>query len=452
MYLLINRKCNFMKTFKTTSVILFLLSLCLVSCLKEKNDTLVFPSSGLDSPIMGGEASMGNSSTYHQFTQGGYTVTVPINSIPLTTSGEDGHVGFSVEKTSVLPQPLPSCLTAVGDAVKIEPFNFTFQYPIMVYFPITNTFDPQTMGIYTFNEYTNLWEKVPISGFTNDKAIINTLTLGYFVIAKNTCTPEDLGGIRFIHPSGGGESYFYSLTIISCTTSNNGSGYSIAGKTARTIPLGDGKPNSVTYIPFIAKGTYNILISRERRNSISSEAISQEYFTENKIVYVTSTLTAQGNGLSDMGKYIGWTDVSIGSPGSWVKGRPSIWGTPTATYGNGKFQATLTWVNNNSSACDYDLHLYGPNSLHVFFDNERGGGFELDRDWMEGNGNAIENIYCVNSSIPRGSYTVKVNLYGGRVSKDFNCRILHEGKVVKSTRSSISSVGQTVEIYSFNIN
>ena len=136
------------------------------------------------------------------------------------------------------------------------------------------------------------------------------------------------------------------------------------------------------------------------------------------------------------------------SSAGWNEGRPAAWGEETVTYGTGKFQATLTWINESGNTTDYDLHLTTP-SGEVYYMNKRQGSFELDRDVIDALGNAVENIYSINDSFERGTYKVRVHHYGGATGKRFNCRILVNGVVVKSV-TGVQDSGYA-DIYTFAI-
>jgi len=440
--------------FRLAGIILTIAGAAVInSCVKEGNDTLVLEgrndNNSIDNTINIQTSNSGSSDTYTRYHYNGYILSVPVHAIPKNNNGSNGQIVFSVETSNTLPAPLPSNLTQVGQVAKIEPFNFTFQYPVSLSIPVDNNFDPQTMSVYTYNESTNRWEEVPINGFGSDNTvIISSLTLGYYVIAQNRTAGDALGGIRFIHPDNS-QNYFYTLTVVGYEGSNSGNVYD--REISRTVPLANGKPDNATYMPYIPKGTYRILISREERSSVSSEPTSIEYYSTYVTVNVTNTLQRKkGSSLSNWGAYSGWTDITIGS-GSWINGRPYEWGTPTATYGTGKFQATLTWVNTSSSSCDYDLHLYGSNGLHVCYSAKQSSAFELDRDWLHESGNAIENIYSISNTLPSGQYRVVVNLFGGATNKEFNCRVLYNGQIVASKRTSISVSKGNIEIYTFTI-
>ncbi|MBK6538860.1 MAG: hypothetical protein IPG09_14180 [Ignavibacteria bacterium] len=92
--------------------------------------------------------------------------------------------------------------------------------------------------------------------------------------------------------------------------------------------------------------------------------------------------------------------------------------------------------------------MYGPDNLHIFYQNRTSANFELDRDWTSQTGNAIENIYSTTTSIPSGNYEVKVHNYSG-VQKSFNVRVILNG--ASSNFSGTVSQGQEVTARSFTI-
>jgi hypothetical protein len=154
-------------------------------------------------------------------------------------------------------------------------------------------------------------------------------------------------------------------------------------------------------------------------------------------------------------EFIGWSTYDavtyvpfcLPAGGSWIAGRPENWPPPTVPVGTGTFQATLTWVNTASSSTDLDLHLYGPDNLHIFWQNTSSANFTLDRDWQSQTGNAIENIFSTTSTIPAGSYRVNVAHFTG-FAKSFNCRVIVNGSV---TNYSGNLGGGSVDVRTFNI-
>mgnify|MGYP001196615685 FL=1 len=198
----------------------------------------------------------------------------------------------------------------------------------------------------------------------------------------------------------------------------------------------------------LPQATYQIWITRTRPGTLSTLT---EIYTYS--VPASGTINGPVTYTSVFSNGDGWTTLSLPGGGSWVEGRPTGWALPTSTYGTGEVQITLTWVNNQSRQTDVDLHLFGPNGVHVYYSNEQDGGFELDRDWLEDLGNATENIYSI-SSVPAGEYTVRVNLYSGDQT-NFNVRVIqgnnvrnYSGQVTTSNSGNDPAQMVTIETFS----
>jgi hypothetical protein len=145
----------------------------------------------------------------------------------------------------------------------------------------------------------------------------------------------------------------------------------------------------------------------------------------------------------------GWTRFCTQPGGTWIAGRPQTWPKPTIPYGSGSLQATLTWNNTHTNATDLDLHLYGPNGIHIYFGSQTSSDFELDRDWMTTVGNATENIYSLKKVLPKGNYTVKVVNFTGE-TKNFTARVIVNG-VVTNYSGTLTGEDATVTVKTFTI-
>lgn len=367
----------------------------------------------------------------------GIKLTVPFASVPKNQNGQDGHVAFSIQRAESLPKALPNGMSPIGafedNGYRIEPMNFTFKTPLLIDIPLSG-YNPDEIAILHFNEYTEQWEEIPFAAINGNSIQVNVLELGTFVIVKKSSN-NNMGGIRipkeYLDPN-----YYYYLTLVSVDGSNF---------TKRISYTSHGKDLYMLNIPF---GEYKCYISRELRNSFDSNSGNMEtslwveHIYINQPIYITS-----GN----MDSYEGWTELEDFKYADWIEERPDEWGDVTVTYGTGEFQATLTWVNTTSAATDYDLHLFGPNNLHVYYSHKNEGAFELDRDWLTQTGNAIENIYSIEENFTPGTYTVKVHHYSGNLNKRYNCRILVNGVVVKSVSGIISTNKEFDDIYTFTV-
>lgn len=141
--------------------------------------------------------------------------------------------------------------------------------------------------------------------------------------------------------------------------------------------------------------------------------------------------------------WIGTRPIVLDPGGTWEQSATCPRPAPTIPVGTGELQATLSWVNTSTRATDLDLHLYGPNGLHIYYAN-RGpqNNLRLDRDWLRELGNATENIFSVGSPIPGGDYRLTVQLYSGSPTS-YSVRFLFRGSV-RSYTNSISSGEQEI--------
>ena len=403
-----------------------------VSCLSDGDETIVLEKSP---SLEGSKTFVVSSSESAVLEQYGFRLNVPRGAVPSTSSGGDGRVAFSIQPTDELPAQLPSGYEAIeGTNVKIEPMNFTFNTPLSLDIPLQG-YNAKDVVLFRFNDASNAWEIVPFSDVSDDNVSISTIDFGQYSLSRKTDISDNLGGV---HVSGRylQEGYFYYLTL----TPSSGNRNSVK-------KISFAANGSDIYMANIPLGSYTVTIVRENRRSASSSSSEIEYGSGLTVNVRTSLVT----GTDGFASYSGWTEINLNNV-YWSSGRPDdVWGDATVTYGTGRFQATLTWVNSSGSIVDYDLHLVGPD-FHVYFSDKHSPNFELDRDWISDLGNAIENIYSINDDFVPGVYTVNVHHYSGVLNKRYNCRVIVDGVVVKSHSGAISTENATDEIYSFTIN
>ena len=416
----------------------------LTSCNSDDDDTIAPKTEDIDNVPTGGNdedededrtliVSTSESASLRRL---GFVLTIPKGSVPKNNSGADGRVAFSVAKFNELPAPLPEGVEIVNDAkIKLEPMNFVFYTPLKLDIPAQNI-NPTEMRLLRYDDYSNSWETVPFSSINEDGTVsVSIIELGYFVLVKQNTTQE-MGGIH-ISKQYLDDDYYYYLTLIPEESSGTGI------KRIAFAPNG----NDI-YMANVPLGKYVAVISRELRNNLSESYQGIQYYNSVLNISVSKKLVS-GAGKYDT--YTGWVEISLPSAG-WRDGRPDdAWGTATVTYGTGKFQATLTWVNTSSEATDYDLHLFGPSDIHAYYSNRQSGSFELDRDWLRESGNAIENIYSIDDNFTAGEYTIKVHHYSGTLNRRYNCRIIIDGVVVRSVSGAISTYKEYDDIYSFTV-
>jgi len=404
----------------------------LTNCKKDEGPT--------DSTTGGGQTGQGviNSLGSGQVsTTDGFKINVIPGAVPANQSGSSASVTFSIETKVTPTKALPSTATVRSDFVKLGPDGFVFRWPVKVTIPFTGA-DASDIKVLYLNTLLDKWVIIPANEIDNTAKTVSVdvLSLGYFCAATissgfNKISAEDSdGGFEFATSD---NSYYYTLTVGGVTNwkyPSQAAWYTnIVGSSGSTGSQPTGGPRPPTHI-HLPQATYTIWVARTTPGTLSTLP-KVEFYSQP----VTGTIAQPVTYSGPLSTGQGWTSLGFPSGGSWSETRPANWGTPTVTYGTGDFQATLTWVNNSDKATDIDLHLYGPNNMHVYYSGltSSDGSLQLDRDWQRAYGNAIENIYSL-STMPSGQYTVKVNLYVG-VPNNFSVRIVRFGTVRTFTGS-----------------
>jgi hypothetical protein len=391
-------------------------------------------------------------------TNSGYEITVIPGTVPQNQNGQSANVTFSIEVPVTPPKEVSSSTEKRGDYTKLGPEGFTFRWPVRIIFPYRNTTDPSELKLLFFDALSNSWKIVPISLVDKDKKIIgaDVMELGYYVVAKvgqsaPKITAEDSdGGFEFA----GDATYYYTLTVASVSNFKyawqSASWYSgrIVGSTGSTGSHPTGGPRPPTRIHLV-QATYQVWISRTTPGTLATLPKIETY-----TVPASGTISQPVTYSGPLSSGSGWTTLSMPGGGTWVQGTPQGWAVPTVTYGTGDFQATLTWVNTSTNSSDVDLHLFGPNNMHVYWSSPKStdGSVELDRDWQRTVGNAVENIYSL-KTMPTGTYNLKVNLYTGNPA-NYRVRVINKGSVKSyignlSTANSSEDQSKMVNIETF---
>jgi len=388
-------------------------------------------------------------------TPSGAGVTVIPGAVPPNQNGQSGSVAFSIEIPVDPPKVLPAWAALKGSVAKFGPDGFYFRWPIRITLPYPEGSDPSALHIAHYNASTDMWGLVPISGIdaVNRRLSADVLELGYYAVVSvsqgtgKRLAQDSEGGFEFEDPSG---SYYYTLTVKSAQFKYS---YQIpwypdiigsSGSTGQSSP--GGGPATKTHI-WLPQGSYEIWITRTQPGTLSTLPRIYTY-----TIPATGTISSPLH-YWGMGNVDGWTPLSLPGGGEWREGSPQNWPAPTVTYGTGDFQATLTWVNRSDRHTDVDLHLYGPNNMHVYYGHKTSAdsSFQLDRDWLHELGNAVENIYSLKppSQWPKGEYTIKVNLFSG-VDMPFNVRV-KRGASVHTYSGTVTQSNSWITLEQFTI-
>lgn len=411
---------------------------------------------------------------------GDQTLVVSPNAIPSLANGNPATVSFTIETGGALPKALPSNMKLVGETAHFGPEGFIFQEPLWVIFTLPDGVAPDQVSIIGFNEDESSYGIFPITYYDPDKAQVGAAVyeLGHYMLANvtdinRTRTPFGSGGFRINafnsqgwYPSSGSWSMGMNYNKLIITNfvpafpaemaywapydpnSNGGRRYWEAMTPPDVTGWG---PNHTLGITFHGpQGTYTAQLVVSHKDLQSDWPKCRQYslpltFTIGQPVTCSSATTCTG-----------WSPApSLPSGGSWSD-IPCGTYKPLATIPvcTGDFQTTLTWFNGNDTYgdSDLDLHLYGPDNLHVYWSNKNPGigGITLDRDMIDETGWVQENICAPSlSGMPKGDYTIKVKLFDG-MDKDFQVRML-KGTQSQSTTGRVTGSDPEKTIFTFTL-
>jgi hypothetical protein len=391
----------------------------------------------------------------------GESISVVPGTVPTDGQGNVAEVTFTIETNVAAPQALRNGGTFVGNLVKFGPEYFTFNWPVTLAIPYDDAQNPHELYVMGYDYGEEKWIVFPKVGIDAEskKIYFNSKQLGVFGLAELSEDFRDLdwadGGIRFSESS---REYFYTISIAERTNMKYPQQLNWSGAAADRCILGstgsqNNKPLATTWV-YAFQADYKLWITRQKVGSFGQLPGPLETYsipvscslTEPCVCNLSATTFPNQDLCSP------WVTITLPSGGTWQEGTGSIpcWGAPTVTYGTGDFQATLNWINNNSHSTDLDLHLYGPNGIHVYYDAQvsSDGSIALDRDWLSYPGNATENIYSL-KDMPAGSYEIKVKLYGGD-PVSFNVRVIRYGQV-KNYSGHLQSEDEEVVVDSFTL-
>lgn len=398
----------------------------------------------------------------------GHVLAVGPRSVPTYLDGSPATIALSVDIGATPPQAPPEWLRIVSPPTHFGPENFVFNFPLTVRMPVAGVNDVSNLFLIRLNE-AGAWTR-SLFAFDpeNPTAVETTLfTLGNMAVGE-----YDGASAAALHPQGGlyapgthcpigAMECFYYLTIQSFTPkySDEVPPGAFVGTVLRLRSNVTGEsPEPTGWL--LPQGSYTFCYS----------ALESPLTLTNLKKYVNpnpQTVTIDRPYACDITRTCytevrpvnqpGWTEARDDRPCGMGGGGALPPGDPARLGLTGDFQATLTWHNSSESATDIDLHLYGPNNIHIWYSGKLSadGSLRLDRDWQTEAGDAVENIYQTKDGsgksipMPPGSYTLRVHHYSGAAGKPYQVRLLRNGSV--SNFSGSLSAGEDRELITFNV-
>jgi hypothetical protein len=398
----------------------------------------------------------------------GYSLAAHPGSVPTYSDGSPATLSLSLETEVTPPWPVPGGYPLVSGITHFGPANFFFAGPLTVHLPVQPVDDMADLGIIRHRPGGDGWYRSVTMQFNpNDRSSVEAtfFDLGYVPAAllgplEASAAGTGAGAIyipttRCPKDTTGYECFYYFTVKQADLTYTN---VPLVGWVIRTA-AGPTAESPVPTIQTLPQGQYTFCLSALEapltltylRKWINPTPIQVNV---NQMYHCLLGEPCTGAVKIEPQNLDGWVPADDNHPCAWGFVNPD---DPAHLGQTGDFQVTLTWLNTESSATDLDLHLYGPNNLHLYYNSKQSadGSLYLDRDWQRETGNAIENIFQTKDGsgksipMPSGAYGLRLVHYSGADNKPYQVRVIHDGTV--RTFSGNATSGMDLKLLDFTV-
>ncbi len=380
-------------------------------------------------------------------TPNGAQIIVPPGAVPAMEDGSPATIVFSIEEAmDVTPNP-PTEETIASSVYRFGPEGFVFSQPVEIAIPVPTPPDTAAgngLALYRINPTTQTIENF---GGTYD-ASTQTIRARTYVLSPwfATSTTPTSTGWGCAHVTNVSALWWLSLCVNEYTLEYpeiDGPLIPADGLSSFWSPVGHiGVSSEGNWL--LPQGTFNVCVGWSENGTFNNV-----HNIEESVVVVSSPRD--------------WASSICNGPDLWFSGPATTDSgycncvpTPSVPVGTGAIQVSLTWYVNDLDGVDLDLHLYEPDSTHIYFGNPQSpSGGTLDRDDTCGDftNGTTENIYYT-SNPPIGQYIVKVHYWGdcgedNHPTQAFSVRTVVQGNT--QTFNGSVAPGEMIEITRFNV-
>ncbi len=371
----------------------------------------------------------------------GAQITVPEGAVPAMADGSPATIIFSIEEELDFTPTLPAGETLATAVYRFGPGGFVFAQPVEVAIPVSSG-APDNYAIYRVNPNTQQLEAL---GARYDSAThtIRAQTVAFSPLFGTTA-PTRSTAAGCIHVVNLNFNYWvrvyvetYQLTYPDQDLASMPD-YGLGGLWAPVGHIGWASEGNF-YMP---QGIYTVCVQYGEDQNPNHYSHYQENVTISEAWHYLNNPNCQ--------------NFTVGSPVTPDTGMCVCIPTPSVPVGTGDIQVSLTWYVDDLEGVDMDLHLYEPDSTHIYYgDPQSPSGGTLDRDDTCGDftNGTTENIYYT-SNPPVGQYIVKVHYFGdcgedNHPTQAFSVRTVVQGNTQTFDRSL--APGEMIEITRFSI-
>ena len=417
----------------------------------------------------------------------GYALGVGPRSIPNHTNGAPATITLSMDAATQPPMMPPSWLRIVAQPVRFDPEDFNFNFPLTARLPVAAVNDVANLFFLRYNPTRNVWTRSLFAVDGDPPTVVEStlFNLGHMAIGEYDgvipgmavgALPDTLGesgvaspeqalrgqGAMWVPtthcPIGAMECFFYFVVVgFTSKYPQEVPDGALNGWVLRSISNVTAESPRPT-LHMLPQGTYRFCVSALEspltltylRKFTRTDAIQVTIDQPYRCALTRTCVTEVRPGGGD------WGEASDDRPCDMGAGLAP--GDPARLGATGDFQATLRWTNTSGNATDLDLHLSGPNGMHVYWDRKTSpdGSLRLDVDWQRELGNAVENIYQLKNAngqsipMPAGEYLLWVDHYTGASYKPYTVRVIHRG-TVRNFSGTLVERGDRHDLYRFTV-
>lgn len=419
------------------------LALILVGGCEQCEDLGIGPEDEPDDPVEDvASSAVSSNQSGTVTTPSGAKITVPMYAVPLTPTGTNGTMSFSIERTTSSSFPVPSGETLRSNVYRFGPEGFTFAAPVRVTIPVPDVGTSDVVSIFRIDPTTGAAIRYP-GEYDPQTKTVSAMTTQLSVWGATTRPSANTanGAIRLVNTSSGS---WLSACVDQYTLTYPAANPSPQFGMASAAPGGTIGWNS-SIVWGLPQGTYRVCCQMATAGTVSSPPGQPVFWYVNNV---------NVNKASVYPNYEMSATISYGSPPAGAtSGSCPCRPTPTPSVGTGQVQVTLTWFS--QQAVDLDLYVTDPSGATVSYERPTvpsGGSLDRDNQCSNYQNGRPENVFW--STAPAGQYVVTVKWFSGcsssLTSMPFTVRVVNKSQATTYS-GTVSSGSPSVEVTRFTV-
>ena len=420
-----------------------LLAVLLVGGCEQCEDLGIGPDDDDEDPVEDvASAQVSSNQSGTVTTPGGAKITVPIYAVPLTPTGTNGTMNFSIEQTTSSSFPTPSGETLRSNVYRFGPEGFVFAAPVRVTIPVPNAATSDVVSIFRVDPTTGAAIRYP-GEYDPQAKTVSAMTTSLSIWGATTRPTANTanGAIRLVNTS---SNYWLSACVDQYTLTYPAADPNPQFGMASSAPAGSIGWNS-SIVWGLPQGTYRVCCQMATAGTVSTPPGQPVSWLVNNVNVSQASVYPN---------YVMSATISYGAPPIGATAGPcACTPVPTPSVGTGQVQVTLTWFS--QQAVDLDLYVTDPSGATVSYERPTvasGGSLDRDNQCSNYQNGRPENVFW--STAPTGQYVVTVKWFSGCsssiTSMPFTVRVVNKSQAT-TYNGTVSASSSSVEVTRFTV-